>query len=280
MRVIPSFIFAALSFSALADNCEFLPKNNLKIPITIKNQGISEEEYHTVINKVLTVYGPTAARSGNSIQVNRLWESERVNAGTLKEDNNWVINLYGGFARHRETTADGYALVICHEIGHHIGGAPKKVSPSWSSNEGQADYFATLKCLRNVFEKDDNIEIVKDKNPPEIIKEECSKSFTSEEEVALCIRSSLAGIAISKVSADVRQEVPTDITITDPNVVTETFEDHPLPQCRLDTYFSGAICEVSSRRLLSRIKPEKGTCHIKNGHERGRRPLCWFLPEQ
>jgi Zn-dependent protease with chaperone function len=54
--------------------------------------------------------------------------------------------MFGGLARDPLVTKDGFSAVICHEIGHHIAGAPRK-GFSWASNEGQADYFATTKCL-------------------------------------------------------------------------------------------------------------------------------------
>lgn len=39
-------------------------------------------------------------------------------------------------------TRDGLALVICHELGHHFGGAPKSTVPlkKWNSYKGQVDY--------------------------------------------------------------------------------------------------------------------------------------------
>lgn len=44
------------------------------------------------------------------------------------------------------------AFSLCHEIGHLLGGEPRKLSPSphWSSAEAQADYFAATSCLPRV----------------------------------------------------------------------------------------------------------------------------------
>ena len=61
-------------------------------------------------------------------------------------------------------TVDGMALVACHEMGHHMGGAPKIdgwYGSSWATNEGGADYYGTLKCARRFFAGDDNASIVK-----------------------------------------------------------------------------------------------------------------------
>jgi len=73
--------------------------------------------------------------------------------------------MFGGLARHETMTPDGFATVVCHELGHHLGGVPKKFSwfgNSWASNEGQADYFGIMKCLRKMFEHEDNVKIVKE----------------------------------------------------------------------------------------------------------------------
>ncbi len=59
------------------------------------------------------------------------------------------VFLFGGFIRLQEMTKDGLALTGCHEIGHGLGGFPKKTSGS--STEGQSDYFSTKDCLEVVF---------------------------------------------------------------------------------------------------------------------------------
>ncbi len=58
---------------------------------------------------------------------------------------------------HKYLTTDGLAMVACHEIGHFLGGEPKKLrgrsnKKSWSSAEGQADYYAA-RCLEVYFSK-------------------------------------------------------------------------------------------------------------------------------
>lgn len=274
------FCLICLANSAFAT---ILPENNYAIPISMKNEGLSEFQYNLVIDKVLNVYRPIVAREGKEILANRLWEDPRVNAGTYKLGNQIVINLYGGYARHASVTEDGYALVICHELGHHLGGMPRKIFADevigWPSTEGQADYFATLKCLRKIFRKDDNVAVIGKLKVPDAIKGKCN-IFRSKWEKALCIRTTLAGLSVSEVSADIRNQPIPDIETPDQNVVEETFEAHPSPQCRLDTYFQGSICKVSSGIRLSMIDEVKGTCHPIRNYKDGQRPLCWFKPKK
>lgn len=268
-----------LSLPSLAS---ILPPNNLAIGISDKNEGLTEAQYYEVINKVEKVYAPIVKSMGKKLTIKRLWENPRVNAGTLRNGKEIIINLYGGYARHPYVTEDGYALVICHELGHHLGGSPQKTtqegSSIWPSTEGQADYFATLKCLRKVFRHDDNVEVMKPLTVSEEVRTKCSEPFKEEWEKAMCMRTTMAGIAIAHISSDIRQTEAPQIETPDSSVVEKTFEAHPLPQCRLDTYFQGSICEVSSYRSVSNSDETTGTCHSKKGHTLGTRPLCWFSP--
>ena len=279
---------ALISISSLActDGEGFLPPNSRKYPVDQKTTGLTVEQYHEAIDKVLKVYSPIAKSYGASIDAERLWESETVNAGTIRRDNGkkWVLRLYGGFARHPHISQDGYMLVICHEIGHHIGGAPKKYYPDrgtiWASTEGQSDYFATLKCLRKVFARDNNQEIIRTREIPDSIRSECQLSFTTDGERALCVRTGLAGISVAAVNADIRRAPLPDIEDEDTNVVDTTYNAHPEPQCRLNTYFAGAICPVPSYQTVSQINEVKGTCHPKLDYTRGLRPPCWYRPKE
>lgn len=282
LRLALSFLILSLpALSCTEPGVGFLPKNDLQIPVSAKNAGLSEAEYHEVINKVEKVYAPVARLYGARLVMERKWESETVNAGTLRMNGGkkWVVNLYGGFPRHPEITRDGYALVICHEIGHHIGGAPKKLYEHgriWASTEGQSDYFATLKCLRKVFRNEDNLKAIKDLKVPKFVQDECQKSFPTNWEIALCVRTAMAGLSVAKVNASIRRVDFPELGSVDASVVTSTQNAHPIPQCRLDTYFEGSICSVPSSQPLSQVYEEKGTCHRKRNHTRGLRPLCWY----
>jgi hypothetical protein len=260
----------------------FFPENNRRYPVNFKAGGLTREQYDAAIDKVFKVYSPIVKRYGAHLQIERKWESETVNAGTLRrnEGKTWVLNLYGGFARHPAITPDGYMLVICHEIGHHIGGAPKKrfegTGIHWASTEGQSDYFANLKCLRKVFAKDNNEEVISQMDVPDSIRTECTKAFPSAWEAAICIRTTIAGISVGKVNADIRRLPAPDIDVVDSSIVSSTLNAHPVPQCRLNTYFQASLCTVPSTRSVSQFDDKKGTCHSQLGYTVGLRPACWY----
>lgn len=279
-----------LAFTLLASGlfisnirASILPPNGLQIPSGVTETGLTFEQYNNVIDRVEAIYRKEIEDRGIKFTVNRLWDDPKVNAGTYKAKDEWVVNLYGGYARHPLVTEDSYMMVFCHELGHHMGGTPRKIFsstklPGWPSTEGQSDYFASLKCLRRIFEKEDNAEIIAKMDVPEILSEKCHKAFTEKNEINICIRTGMAGLATASISSSVGSKKAPEFGTEDKNVVEKTYEGHPASQCRLDTYFQGALCEVPYDQMLSSKDETKGTCHQDNGHTEGLRPTCWFKP--
>ena len=282
--LIAAIALSQPTWSCTEDGVEgFVPENNLKISVNAKRfGGITEEEFNDVITKVENIYAPLVAQEGGKLIIDRAWEDGTVNAYAQRSGSNWMVNMFGGLARHETITVDGMALVVCHEIGHHIGGAPKKASyysSSWASNEGQSDYFANLKCLRRTFLNDDNISIVSKMEVPEALAAACGKAFASEEDKAICIRGGMAGDSVAKLFASLRsQSTPAKFDTPDSRVVNTTDDAHPATQCRLDTYFQGSLCEVSFNENVTTSSEVSGTCHGSLGHQQGLRPNCWFKP--
>jgi len=261
----------------------FLPENDLNIPVGAKiNGGLSEEQFNAVIDKVENIYAPIASNMGGTLKISRKWKDGTVNASATRLGWFWFVNMYGGLARHEKVTEDGFALVLCHEIGHHIGGAPKLGLQAglgaWASNEGQSDYFGTLKCLRKTFLNDNNKAIIKKLNPPAALVSACSKAWVNEEDRAICIRGGMAGHSLAGLLAILGNRGEPKFETPDTAVVTKTDNSHPKAQCRLDTYFQGALCDVSFNEDVSAKDEVTGTCHKSMGHKTGLRPLCWFKP--
>ena len=191
--------------------------------------------------------------------------------------------MFGGLARHEAITKDGFATVVCHELGHHLGGAPKKSSwygSSWASNEGQADYFGTMKCLRKYMEKDNNFRIVKKLRVPALVTKKCAANFSHAADKAICQRISMAGLSLGTLFKDLRK-LPNDLSFSTPDtkVVTKTSHNHPAPQCRLDTYFAGAICDKDHYSDVSDSDANVGICSREEGKKDGIRQLCWYKPQ-
>jgi hypothetical protein len=270
----------------LDGNEGFLPENKLLIPESPSSvHGLSETQFQALIHRVEGVYTPIFAKIGKTYKIIPKWKSGKVNAYARRSGNISEVHLYGGFARHPKMTPDGFTLVICHETGHHLGGAPSTLIGAgeiglklWMSSEGQADYFATLKCAREVWKGDDNITLMAKKAIPQIVTERCQKAFDHAEEIALCQRTALAAQEIGTTLAALMHSSEPSLDTPDPHVVRFMKTTHPKAQCRVDTYFAGAVCSKSKDIPLSTTDVRIGTCTQESGEILGVRPLCWYRP--
>ncbi len=296
MTMVLGLSIAGSSF-ACSENGKggFLPENDLYISANQKSvNGISEEEFNKAIDEVELVYAPIIANMGGKLSIERNWTDGTVNAYASQTGKVWKVAMFGGLARHETITKDAMALVVCHEIGHHIGGAPKKGgsagggwwggssgASSWASNEGQADYFATLKCLRKAWINDNNEAIVKSLNAPKLVTDMCKKNYKRNKvDTALCVRTSMAGQSVGNLFAALGRTAEPKFDTPDTKVVTKTDDNHPKAQCRLDTYYQGSLCDVNMNEDVSQKEEVQGTCHGSLGHKIGVRPLCWFKPSK
>lgn len=256
----------------------FAPENNLKISQWDKaTNGMTKERFLEIVKSVSDVYEPIVASKGGKLSMNNRWDDDTVNASAQQMGKTWMVNMYGGLARHPLTTDDGFALVVCHELGHHIGGAPRK-GISWAANEGQADYFGSMKCLRRVLEKDDNISIVSKMTIDEEATKQCEMVYKNASEVALCQRVAMAGKSLGSLLGSLGGDAKVNFTTPDKAKVSKTFDAHPAAQCRLDTYFNGILCDKSYDQDTDRSDPKIGTCIASEGYTVGPRPLCWYKP--
>lgn len=282
--LLASLIATVPAIACTPDGKEgFVPENTLNISVDAKRVGgITEEQFNSVIDIYEELYSPIIKDMGAKLEVVRNWTDGTVNAYAQQIGSTWRVSMFGGLARHETITADGFALVVCHEIGHHIGGAPRKISPwssPWASNEGQADYFATLKCLRRAWQSDNNEEIVRSMDIPSALAKACSQQHLWNSDYYICLRGGMAGLSVSKLFQALRgQSTEPKFDTPDLNVVSRTNDNHPATQCRMDTYFQGALCEADWREDVSASSEVTATCHASLGHTTGLRPRCWFKP--
>lgn len=252
------------------------PLSTMKFGVENKSMsGLSEIDYNQTLDRVQAIMGPEIKKRLNkNLVIDRQWAEPTVDAHATRDDeNNPVIVLNGGLARHPLMTRDSFLLVVCHELGHHLGGAPKALRGNsglrgWSSAEGQADYFATTKCLPLFFQsgiENKTFEYDVDSNN---LKQALSKCRDN-----VCARVALSGLALSQVFASLVKGTPEpSLLLNDPTKVSTTIYKHPNPQCRLDTYLSGANCDNGVEVPFDLNDPKIGAC-LK---DLGSRPMCWF----
>jgi hypothetical protein len=269
-------------------NADFMPPNNLHLQDNINSRaGITEVQFNAIIDRFEKVYGPIIESHGATLKVNRLWTNATVNASAEQTGTTWIVNMYGGLARRAEVTADGFALVVCHELGHHLGGFAFK-GERWAANEGQSDYYATQACARHMWANDttQNEQSVEVVDP--FARNECAKAWTSKADQNLCYRIVMAGLSLGTL---LNNGVIPKFDKPDLKIVTMTNDAHPKGQCRLDTYFNGALCGTSfdmdvipakghvkgQNSKEAEIVASKYSCGKTSRESIGARPACWFF---
>jgi hypothetical protein len=283
-KFIATALALTLSYGALACTSDgkkgIVEDNNLNIPVGIKGKySVDEVKFNALITKAEKVYGPIVKELGGNLKIERKWTDGTVNAYAQRQGSTFLVSMFGGLARHSTITADGFNLVICHEIGHHIGGAPKKVG-TWASNEGQADYWGSMKCLRRMWQDEDNVAVVEKMQIPEAVVSACSAQFSNEIEIAICKRGAMAGKSLAYLFQALRNMTTApDFTTPDRSAVARTNDAHPAPQCRMDTYYAGSLCDSDFQDNVSNTDENQGVCSQKMGDKLGTRPLCWFKPK-
>ena len=252
---------------------EFAPEHNLKLPVSMNFSGTTEEEFNSALDKVELVYNPIFKDHNATFVVERSWTDETINAYAYQNDDRWIFSMFGGLARHKEVTKDSFTLVACHEVGHHLGGFPKS---SWASNEGESDYYGTLKCLRRIWQDEDSIAVVAEMKIDEAAAVACEKQWSNANDAAVCKRSAMAGKSLARLLSQLGgDKTMPEFDTPDKTKTENTNDNHPAAQCRLDTYFAGSLCTVDFNQDVDEVDPTIGVCTFG---EIGGRPSCWFNP--
>lgn len=291
------FISTMLVSTASSTNCSgIIPENNLQRPATTRSlTGLSQSQYNSSISRLNRVYTPIFKASGYRLNIISLWNDPTVNAYAYSYAYSPIksVKLYGGFARYPGVDSDTYNLVICHELGHHLGGRPGYgggTTPPFIGAEGQADYYATLKCFRQIYTEQENSTWVKtQKSFDAQMLAKCTKQYPTGPKLNLCLRSGTAGLNLGNIMQKMFIEQiaslgyvikPLPLSHATPDLTTVSFtveDDYPSLQCRVDTFLEGALCRRDVTDLTTTTSIHDGTCTTGLGNKVGRRPACWFI---
>ena len=273
--------------------CEILPPNQLQTLDRLSRiANLSEAEFKTRVDQAIQLHAPWAAAHGGHLRAEADWNDPTVNAYALQVDDDWTVQVFGGLARRPELTADGFSLILCHEIGHHLGGFPLNSKPvwEWGAVEGQADYFSTQACARTLWGAALSENATYRSTAPAIVQVKCDQAWSKAADQDLCYRVSEASRSLGNLYASVASKAAPDLATPDPFKVYATFEDHPDPQCRLDTLFHGALCSTAFdlHWIPGRNHPSgqgsveaeqdaaKVSCDGLASRDPGARPRCWY----
>ncbi|WP_133566619.1 hypothetical protein [Bacteriovorax stolpii] len=191
-----------------------------------------------------------------------------------------VINT--GLLNSSRLTPDSFRMILCHELGHLFGGAPRKnVPPEWDgpvgsdgmslmSSEGQADYYASSACFKRILTLEKHSSKIDLKRAGPALKKKCQVIAKKEgKDFEICLRSALAGLDFLNLVRD----FPISCEHEDKTVAKELIRDfYPDRQCRLDTIINGTLCSEVLPLSLHPFDDSKNTCVASYAL----RPKCWF----
>ena len=284
--VVPA-MFSVQAFASI------LPPNNLHLEDNIFfAPNMTEQEFNTISNSIIDQYKPLATLHGGTLSANNRWTDATVNASAEQKGSGWVVNMYGGLARRPEVTPDGFAMVVCHEIGHHFGGFSfyQRSGGDWAANEGQSDYFATQSCARKIWKAETQVNATFRATVGATEKAACDKAWKEDADQDLCYRTAAAGLSLGTLLGKLGNTGAPSFDSVDKSAVRKTNDAHPKAQCRLDTYLRGAQCPVAfDEKIIPGRKNAKGqkskeaeleavkySCSTMGELAEFARPTCWF----
>ncbi len=278
----------------------FIPDEDIKEPYRIyseRDANMTQQEFDGVIEKARRLYSPIVASNGGNLVINGRWTDNTLNASASQFSTTWNVNMYGGLARHPEMTLDGFAMVLCHELGHHLAGHSFKkggfsFGGVWAANEGQSDYFAAHSCSRVLWvdEVEKNAEFRE--SVPAMVQEQCDTVWSTVEDQNLCYRINAGGESLARVLSALKKDpIAPSYETPDQEVVSSTNHNHPKAQCRLDTTYAASLCTqefdidfIPGKKLTdphgaaAEKEAASVSCTEAGNHLVGNRPRCWFKP--
>jgi subtilisin-like proprotein convertase family protein len=283
-----------MALNSVAGFASILPPNDLhKYDRQEAIANMTEPEFNSIIDSVSSQYTSIVQAHGAQLKMENNWTDSTVNAYASQQGSDWLVHMFGGLARRPEITKDGFALVVCHELGHHLAGFPLK-GDRWAATEGQSDYFATQSCAKRIWSNDPQT-ISHDYRGeiPGFVADICDEQWHDTTDQAVCYRTQAASVSLANLLSALSSGPTPSFDIHDPTVVEQTYQAHPNAQCRLDTYSSGAICqtafEVSNipgrnhpsgqHSLDAELVASESSCMEAKGLDQGNRPKCWFAPK-
>ncbi len=271
-----------------------LPPNNLhKFDNPTRAANITEEKFNQIVDDVMKYWTPIAQAKGVTLVGSKAWKDSTVNAYASQSGKTWTVAMFGGLARRPEVTEDGFALVVCHELGHHFGGYNFYGKTDWASAEGESDFFATNVCAKAVWgmQTQRNMAFRGLRNVPPSVKTACDTVWTGNPNAqGWCVRAAAGGFSLASLLAALGGSPVPNFDTPDTTVVAKTNVAHPKAQCRLDTYMSGALCTkkwdmnvIPAKNFPqgqdtapAELEAMKFSCFQKEGFKAGTRPSCWF----
>jgi hypothetical protein len=213
---------------------KFMPDNDLWMEDNLNFvNNVDEDMFNAIIDEAKKLYAPIAKEWEEELVIQANWSDPTVNANVSRDGKGWTeINMYGGLARRQEVIPIGFALVLCHELGHLYGGKPYISVRLKMAAEGQSDFYGAGWCLKNIVES--MVDRTEFEYTPYMDKL-CNNDAT-------CLRQLAGGQSLGNLLSALSREAAPSYETPDKTVVSKTNTSYPkTTQCRLDSYLAGTL---------------------------------------
>lgn len=235
--------------------------------LKLEIQDDLDNVYAKAREKFAAIYGPIV-KAERKVELRLILNKEEASTppGVSLYSDYVHVEMGSDFHRDPAMTPDAFLGMLCHEIGHVLGGEPysentMKPSAQWVSNvpsstEGQSDYFSSLACMKKVF-ADTTQNTHADFAVTPRVKSLCVRQYSNILDQNICQRSAQSGFEIMHFIISVYERFGSNSDQLKLNMDTPEGPGlsvgrlYPSVQCRFDTILAGAL----------------------NHH----RPACWFV---
>jgi hypothetical protein len=210
----------------------------------IYDNGYPQTKYNEVLNTFKRVYGLIIKKEGGTFHIMDDWSDGAVNMWAWRQGSEYWLEIPGGMSRYHLINEEAFIVTICHELGHLLGGEPTRGNGSISL-EGQADYYSTSSCVKQMLKE---IKPYKGVTIDQEVLDRCS----GEAQLDTCQRALMGSLSITSYYAFLEKVGFPKLSTPSQRRVAQTLRIHPKAQCRLDTLYAGFVGGI--------------------------RPRCWFKP--
>lgn len=279
--VLMMMLFMNSLFACPVESHEFFLSGMRAFSESESVSGITKEDFEQVLGRVRDHYEKEFTSRGLELEWTMDWANGWFNAQTGYSGPKKIRFFFSGeAARGKYMTKDALMYIACHEVGHHFGGFPKK-DGKWSTSEGGADYYAALKCMRDLLKNDSKNAKAESLEMHVGVQRKCQEVYSDVDDYQVCLRTAKAGHDMARAFEYQKTKVEQTEWMFFQNlpVVSVTNSTgYPTRVCRAETAYQGAICNKGPEHPISFTSETMGVCHEANGDTFGMRPKCWFRP--
>jgi hypothetical protein len=205
-----------------------------------------------------------------------------------RDGQRWGVSIWGSSTDVPALTRDGFAIALCHELGHHFGGTPYKLDERgrtrWSSTEGQADYYATAVCAKRMLARLP-APLTDLARLPLDVQAACAQHAPDVGTSLLCARAIVGARSYVASTLQGGRTAMPEWTAAGAGSVSLTLGVSPNPadggyaypddDCRMQTLRQGAFCQALPRPTTLELLGLAGAERFCDGAETAR-PACWY----